>query len=91
MRCKDGSLKSVLIDSSVLWDEGHFIHTQSFTRDVTDRKRAAETHELLAAIVEASDDAVVSKTLDGVITSWNGGAERIFGYSAAEAVGRGMS
>jgi PAS domain S-box-containing protein len=90
MRCKDGSLKSVLIDSSVLWDEGRFIHTQCFTRDVTDRKRAAETHELLAAIVEASDDAVVSKTLDGVITSWNGGAERIFGYSAAEAVGRGI-
>jgi PAS domain S-box-containing protein len=90
MRCKDGALKSVLIDSSVLWDEGHFIHTQCFTRDVTDRKRAAETHELLAAIVEASDDAVVSKTLDGVITSWNGGAERIFGYSAAEAVGRSI-
>ncbi len=40
MRCKDGSVKHVLIDSSVLWDEGRFVHTQSFTRDVTDRVRA---------------------------------------------------
>ena len=88
MRCKDGSLKAVLIDSSVLWEEGRFVHTQCFTRDVTDRRRAEQARALLAAIVEASDDAVVSKTLEGVITSWNAGAARIFGYSAAEAVGR---
>ncbi len=42
----------------------------------------------LASIVEFSDDAIVSKTLDGIITSWNGGAERIFGYSANEAIGQ---
>jgi PAS domain S-box-containing protein len=88
MKCKDGSLKSVLIDSSVLWDDGQFVHTQCFTRDVTERRHAEEARALLAAIVEASDDAIVSKSLDGVITSWNTGAERIFGYSAAEAVGR---
>jgi len=88
MKCRDGSLKAVLIDSSVLWEEGRFVHTQCFTRDVTDRRRAEQARALLAAIVEASDDAIVSKTLDGVITSWNGGAARIFGYSAPEAVGR---
>jgi PAS domain S-box-containing protein len=45
MRCKDGSVKTVLIDSSVLWDEGRFVHTQCFTRDVTDKKRAETERE----------------------------------------------
>jgi PAS domain S-box-containing protein len=90
MKCKDGSIKSVLIDASVLRDDGRFVHMQCFMRDVTERKRAEEARALLVAIVEASDDAIVSKTLDGVITSWNAGAERVFGYSRAEAVGRSI-
>jgi PAS domain S-box-containing protein/diguanylate cyclase (GGDEF)-like protein len=63
----------------------------SFIRDLRGRDAAAAAQARLAAIVEGSDDAIVSKDADGLITSWNHGAERLYGYPAAEAIGRHVS
>ncbi|HET9232628.1 MAG TPA: PAS domain S-box protein, partial [Candidatus Eisenbacteria bacterium] len=59
------------------------------TRDhLVERERSAQAQAVLASIVASSDDAIISKTLDGLILTWNTGAERIFGYSAEEAIGK---
>jgi PAS domain S-box-containing protein len=60
-------------------------------RDITARKQAEELQAKMAAIVEFSDDAIMSKTLEGTITTWNPGAERLFGHSAEEAIGKPMA
>jgi two-component system, chemotaxis family, CheB/CheR fusion protein len=56
--------------------------------DITQRKEADATRSRLTAVIESSDDAILTKTLDGIITSWNPGAQRIFGYSANEMLGK---
>jgi PAS domain S-box-containing protein len=62
-----------------------------FFDDVTERRRIEEAHSQLAAIVEASSDAIISETPDGAITSWNKGAERIYGYRVDDIIGKPIS
>lgn len=91
LKCRDGSTKPVLIDAGVFQDQGQFRHIQCFTRDISAERRAEQTSSLLAAIVTSSDDIIVSKNLDGIITSWNDSAERILGYRSEEVIGRHIS
>ena len=86
---KDGRLLDVSITVSPVRDAtGRVVGASKIARDIGAQRRSEVTQARLAAIVDSSDDVIVSKTLDGIIISWNPAAERVFGWTAAEAVGR---
>ncbi|WP_277874357.1 MULTISPECIES: PAS domain S-box protein [unclassified Leptolyngbya] len=72
-------------------DEGQPLKVLEINNDITERKRAEESHARLAAIIESSGDGILSTTLDGTINSWNRGAEEIYGYSAQEIIGQSIT
>lgn len=71
-------------------DNGVVVGASKIARDISDRRRADENRFRLAAIVDSADDAIISKNLDGIITSWNNGARRLFGYEEEEIIGQSI-
>ncbi|MGA7951953.1 MAG: PAS domain S-box protein [Gloeobacterales cyanobacterium] len=99
LRCKDGSIKHVLIDSNVFWEDGQFIHTRCFTRDISTTKQREEEQRqreealrqstrLQQAILDSANYTIISTDPQGIMLTFNAAAQRWLGYSAEEVVGK---
>ncbi len=89
---KDGSTVHIgVIVSPIRSVEGMIVGASAIARNITAQKNAEAAQALLASVVESSEDAIVSTNFEGTITSWNRGAERLYGYSASEIVGKPVS
>ncbi len=92
MVSKNGSIVPTEVVISFMFDdEGQISQVVGVSRDITENLKNEEQIQNLANIVESSDDAIISKSLEGHITGWNDGAELIYGYSAGEAMGKDVS
>ncbi len=85
----DGSTRWVAAGGEAVRDAtGRVTYLRGTVQDITDRRQADEARFRLASIVQSSDDAIISRNLDGIIVSWNRGAEHVFGFTEAEAIGQ---
>jgi PAS domain S-box-containing protein len=87
--CPDGALRWIeFTGQSVPGNERSSLRVVGTIQDITERKQSEQAQARLATIVESSEDAIISKSIDGIIQTWNAGAERMFGYPAEDMVGK---